>query len=144
MRYVDGDNEVEIHAPPGARGNAAEAEQHRFIVDHWISLAAAAYVGFRRFGVGVVVVQRRPTADDAPPPAFGTHEVSFATPLSPWMRQDHLRTVAPWLEAQLETYDPRLACVLVFLDEGTPPHAYRAEATLPPPEAFERARALLN
>ena len=143
--FISGSDVIEIAScPDGPRGDAVEEGQHRFIVDQWDRLGAAAYEGFRRFGVGAVVLQEDAERESPVEHPFAVYNVWYATSGSAWMRDRLKSDRAAWAEAQFETYDPREAGVLMFLREGEAARTYLVVATPTPPEAFERMRALLN
>ena len=143
--FISGSDVIEIASrPDGPGGDAVEARQHRFIVDQWDRLAAAAYEGFKRFGVGAVVLEEEPRRGSAVEHPFAVYDVWYATSFSAWMRRRLQEDQAGWAEAQFETYDPGEAGVFMFLRKGKAARTYLVEATLTPPEAFKRAKALLN
>lgn len=143
--FISGSDVIEIASRPGGLGgDAVEAGQHQFIVDQWDRLAAAAYEGFRRFGVGAVVLEEDAGRASKVEHPFAVYNVWYATSFSAWMRRRLKDDQAGWTEAQFETYDPREAGVFMFLREGEAARTYIVEATLTPPEAFERVKALLN
>lgn len=123
----------------------------QFIAEHWPSLAAAAYSGFRQHGAGVVVLfgeaegeslmeRLRPGRRAAP---FRVHRLWYATTL-----QAVPTRVAQWRGAweaeQLERYDPELEGVVLFVEGREVPCGYRAGGMLRPPAAHLRMQATLN
>ncbi len=148
--YTRGATCIEITALPGlGREDAVEAAHHRFIMAYWPSLGAAAYEGFRRFGIGAVIIHEagargRSAAVGEPPAGFVRHQLSYAAGVGAWMRDTFGNTASKALDEELEAYDPREAGLFVFVREDEPPRVYRVESTLRPPQALERARALLN
>ena len=143
--FINGSDVIEIVSRPnGPGGDAVETDQHKFIVEQWDRLAAAAYEGFQRFGVGAVVLEEEAERESKVEHPFAVYNVWYATSFSSWMRSRLEDDKTGWAEAQFETYDPRRAGVFMFLSEDEPARTYLASATLTPPEAFERAKALLN
>lgn len=143
--YTIGPTFIEITALPGlGREDAIEEAQHQFITDNWASLGAAAYEGFRRFGIGAVIIHETPPASRTVPHPFVTYQVSYAASFGAWMRTTFADDASKVLGEAFETYDPRESGVFVFVRGEEPPRAYHIESTLRPPQALERARALLN
>lgn len=137
---------VEITAPPPAEGPPAGLEEahHQFIVEHWPRLAAAAYTGFQRHGIGVVVIERRASRAKAAHP-FAKHALAYATGMGMWTQAPPHSAAPRWLEEQFQTYEPLEAGLFLFRDDqAQPPRPYRAEGTLTPPEALRRVRAPFN
>ncbi|ARA92924.1 hypothetical protein AWN76_006940 [Rhodothermaceae bacterium RA] len=145
--YTRGATCIEITALPGlGREDAVEAAHHRFITTHWPSLGAAAYEGFRHFGIGAVIVHEADAAGTSTGVgrAFVRHQLSYAAGVGTWMRTAFGDAASEALAEELEAYDPREAGLFVFVRADEPPRVYRVESTLRPPQALERARALLN
>ena len=143
--YVEGSDVIEISMPETAQpSNALEAEQHRTIVENWESFAAAAYEGFRRFGAGAIVVEEDKINQAGVRHPFLTHVIWYATSVAAWAQQGILKGVSGWIEEQIERYDPRGACMFVFLREDEEPRVYLVESTLTPAQALTRIKALMN
>lgn len=131
-----------ITSPADALDDEAEA-QHNFLVDHWTELAAAAYQGFRKVGLGVIVIDEddRKDAGDQP---FATMKVRFAPHGNPWLIHALPRELHQWMEEQFQTYDTSTSALFVFTGPDEDVRGYCAEGTPTPPDAFQRARAHLN
>jgi hypothetical protein len=143
--YVEGSDIIEISAPETTHPpGTLEAEQHRTIVENWESFAAAAYEGFRRFGLGAIVVEEDKINQASVRHPFLTHVIWYATSVAAWAQQGLLRGVSTWVEEQMERYDPHDACMFVFLRENEEPRIYLVESTLTPAQALSRVKALLN
>lgn len=143
--YTKGPTFIEITALPGLGSeDAVEDAQHRFITDNWASLGAAAYEGFRRFGIGAVIIHEAPPSADVVPHPFVTHQVSYAASFGAWMRTTFEDDASEVLDEEFESYDPRESGLFVFVRDEEPPRVYRVESTLRPQQALERARAILN
>ncbi len=137
---------VEITAPPSAEEPPAaiEEEHHQFIVDHWPRLAAAAYTGFQRHGIGVVVIEERASRTEVTHPS-AQHTLAYATGTGTWAQTPPHSAAPGWLEEQFQTYEPLEAGLFLFRGGAAhPPRPYRAEGTLTPPEALRRVRAPFN
>lgn len=147
MTYAAGTGLVEITAPapPGRPLSKAASEHHQFIVSNWMTLAAAAYAGFRRHGIGVVVIEA-PADRESPQHAFTRHDLAYATGLGGWRQPPPPHPASQWLEGQLQTYEPLEAGLFLFRNQDTlhPPRPYHAIGTPTPPEAFEASRASFN
>lgn len=136
---------VEIAMPPApAAGDYIENEHHQFISDHWQGLAAAAYEGFKQFGIGVVIVEEPAAPSEAVDNPLTAHQVRYATGEGPWMHQTFAETTLQWIEWQLQTYSPSESGLFIFLRADTRPRIYRAGSSLTPPEALRQVRAKLN
>ena len=143
--FINGSDVIEIASHPnGPSGDGVETDQHRFIVDQWDRLAAAAYEGYQRFGVGAVVLEEEAERESKVEHPFAVYNVWYATSFSSWMQSRLQNDKTGWAEAQFETYDPSKAGVFMFLRADAAARTYLVEASLTPPEAFERAKALLN
>lgn len=146
--YPAGDGDLTtIHAPETTPNDALAAAHHDLLVEHWTEIAAASYFGFKRFGIGAVVIQPREGQSDAH--AFDTHRLAYCRDSSPWLRQQKDALPADWLDDQLQSYDPNTTVLVLITTEnsgGDAPEArvYAAEATPAPPEAFQIARASQN
>ncbi len=145
-RFIDeDDNTFVIHAPAnGAADTATKEEHHQLIVDHWPDLAAAGFLGFKRFGIGAVVVKQRDSQADAVEHDFEAHNVMYAPSDSAWMSDLDERTPADWLDAQFQSYDPNTTTVILFATGGERLRAYAVEGTPAPPRAFALSRAQYN
>ncbi len=143
--YIEDDGVMEILMPPASSASdPVEDEQHQFIRRNWESFAAAAYEGFRRYGVGALVVSENPQGERRVPHPFAAHSVWYATTLEGWTDLGRSEEAVLWWREQTEAYDPREACLFVFLREGEPPRLYRVQGSVRPVEALTRMRSMLN
>lgn len=135
---------VAITTPTEARaGDEREAQHHAFIVMHWKKLAAAAYTGFRRHGIGVVVIEPRANTSGVDHP-FAGHRLSYATGLGLWTQTPPHSAAQKWLAEQFQTYEPLETGLFLFRHSDILPRPYRVEGILTPPEAMRQTRAPLN
>jgi len=143
--YTDDGHLITIHmAKSVSTRDDIERAHHQFIVDHWTSLAAASFQGFKTYGAGAIIVKERSDdAADADHP-FPTYQVWFATHLNDWLTAALDTAVAQWLDDQLQTYDPNEAGLYVFFDETLGARPYLVEGTPTPPTAFKASRAAFN
>ena len=149
---------VEITTPavPGRPLSAEEAAHHQFITSNWRRLAAAAYAGFRHYGIGVVVIEKRSRETDAREKtavidAFEAHDLAYATGMGMWTQRPPHSSAPDWLDEQFQTYEPLDAGLFLFRPHHdaertgySPPRPYHAAGTPAPPEALEHARAPFN
>jgi hypothetical protein len=143
--YTDDGYLIAIHmAKSVSTRDDIERAHHQFIVDHWPSLAAASFQGFKTYGAGAIIVKKRgdDTADADHP--FPTYQVWFATHLNDWLTAALDTAVAQWLDDQFQTYDPNEAGLYVFFDEALGARPYLVEGTPAPPAAFKASRAAFN
>ena len=143
--YTDDGHLITIHmAKSVSTRDDVERAHHQFIVDHWASLAAASFQGFKAYGAGAIIVKERTddTADADHP--FPTYQVWFATHLNDWLTATLDTAVAQWLDDQFQTYDPNEAGLYVFFDEALGARPYLVEGTPSPPAAFKASRAAFN
>lgn len=142
--FSDADDTLTIAAAGEQPADAVEDAHHAYLVTRWASLAAAAYEGFQRFGIGAVVIEApRETGISVPNP-FLAASLHFAPAFGAWLRSQPDSAARRWVEREAQTYDVRTSGLFLFLQPGAPPRAYTVEGTLTPPEAFARVKALLN
>jgi hypothetical protein len=143
--YREGSEIIEITSP-GDPYHLDEREivQHRCIVENWESFAAAAYEGFRRFGIGAVIVEEDALSENQVRHPFLRHKIWYATSFEAWVKQGYEVGAGSWLEEQIQAYDPQSACMFIFLREDGHPRIYLVESTLKPAAALSRIKAFLN
>lgn len=139
--FLDDDANLFTVAVPRGSPPGDEEADHSFIADHWLDLAAASYMGFKRLGIGAVVVQERPSQSDVV--GLDAHALGYAPADGAWL-DDRDDLPLAWLDQQFQTYDPNAASLLLFVDGIAPVRVYRVEGHPPPPEAFEAARSSMN
>lgn len=144
-RFIDEDaNTFVIHAPTeGPPADAVEEEHHQLIIDHWPDFAAAGYLGFKRFGIGAVVVKPRDSQADEVEHDFEAHNVLYAPSDSHWIEDLDARASSDWLDDQFQTYDPNTT-TLLFFTSSERIRIYAVEGTPEPPRAFALSRARYN
>jgi hypothetical protein len=113
------------------------------IVGHWQDIAAASYLGFKRYGIGAVIVQERDSRADEVEHDFEAHSLSYAPANSSWVVERSNGSAGRWLDDQFQTYDPNDTALILFADNGTL-YAYAVEGTPSPPYAFKITRAQYN
>lgn len=138
------DGHLDVTSAPGAPADADESAHQDFLAEGWPSLAAASFEGWQRFGVGAVVVEAD-VAEIGVGHPFLAPRLLYATSFGPWLaRALKAEPLRAWLDAEAEHYDPRATALFLFVRDGHPPRAYRAQSTLAPAAALRRVRALLN
>jgi len=142
---VDEDgNEFVIHVP---RDLEVDREQvifhHKLIVAHWTDVAAASYLGFKRYGIGAVIVQERDSRAENVEHDFEAHSLSYAPANSTWIVERSDSTAGQWLDDQFQSYDPNDTALVLFPEDDAL-HVYAVEGTPEPPHAFKLARAQYN
>lgn len=143
--YPNGGDLITITTPAYHLGNEhVEDEQHQFITEHWRGLAAAAYEGFKKLGIGVVIVEEPDALQGDRQHPLAALTVQYAAQGGPWIHEAFAEDVLLWLDEQLQTYDPNEAGLLVFLREDVHPRLYRVSGTPYPPQALRQVKAQLN
>lgn len=138
------DNEFVVRTPrDGTDGAADEEAHHKLIVGHWQDIAAASYLGFKRYGIGAVIVQERDTRADEVQHDFEAHSLSYAPANSNWILERSDGPTGQWLDDQFQTYDPNDTALVLFTEDGTV-YAYAVDGTPDPPYAFRLSRAQYN
>ncbi len=122
---------------------AQESRHHKLIVAHWTDVAAASYLGFKRYGIGAVIVQERDTRAEGVRHDFEAHSLSYAPANSTWIADRSDDALGAWLDDRFQTYDPNDMALVLFPSAGTL-HVYAVEGTPSPPYAFKLARAQYN
>lgn len=133
-----------VRVPATPRADRHEKRHLGLITEHWLVMAAAAYAGYQRFGVGMVVLEDTPDVHDAlAAPFLGPH-LAFAVPGGSWYRGLTPKDLVAWLEEENDTYDPREHILLVFVHENFGARAYFVEGPVSPPAALARLHSVLN
>ncbi|GAB5534334.1 MAG: hypothetical protein Rubg2KO_05830 [Rubricoccaceae bacterium] len=111
-------------------------------MDHIDELAAAAFEGYSRHGAGAVVLWRDSKPRRFRPRPFEPERLWYSTTVHalPGVGKT---LFDGWEAQQVETYDPQLESVVLFV-EGSHVRAYRVEGPVAPPVALRGARAMLN
>ena len=141
--FVDNDAQMfTVRAPAHVPESAIESNHHDFIADHWVDLAAASYMGFQRLGIGLVVVQERPSVDEAV--QIEAHTIGYAQADGAWLTNRSDTLPVEWIDTQLQSYDPNDAVLALFVEDEATIRAYAVSAQPSPPDALHQARAQLN
>ncbi|MEM1127607.1 MAG: hypothetical protein AAGI71_13220 [Bacteroidota bacterium] len=139
--YTDGPESIEIDVlSTEAPDEAMEARHHDFIAENWPSLGAASFDGYQRFGIGAVVLK----GGVNPARSFEPYEIFYAADHGSWIQQHIAQALAEAIDDTLQSYDPSRTALMLFYDEDETARAYRVTATLTPPQALTRLRALMN
>jgi hypothetical protein len=138
------DNEFVVRTPRDDDGGAVdEPAHHKLIVGHWQDIAAASYLGFKRYGIGAVIVQERDSRADDVQHDFEAHSLSYAPANSNWIVERSDGPSGQWLDDQFQSYDPNDTALVLFTENGTV-YAYAVDGTPDPPYAFKLSRAQYN
>lgn len=141
--FIDDDAQLfTVRAPAHIPEAAVESNHHDFISHHWVDLAAASYMGFQRLGIGLVVVQERPSVDDAV--QMEAHTLGYAQADGIWIKKRTEQLPTEWMDAQLQSYDPSESVLALFVESEDVIRAYAISAQPTPPDALRQARAPLN
>lgn len=135
---------VRITSPraPSRRQTRRARAHHRFLLDHWAELAAAAFEGYRRHGAGAVVLWREAAARRFRPRPFQPERLWYTTQIHAIPGTTDA-DFDGWEARQLETYDPRAEGLVVFV-EGDGLSGYRVAGDPAPPDALRQSAARLN
>lgn len=137
-------NEFVLQTPRAPElDRAPETAHHKLIVAHWTDVAAASYLGFKRYGIGAIIIQERDTRAEGVVHDFEAHSLSYAPAESTWIAERSAGTAGDWLNAQFQSYDPNATALVLFTVDGTL-HAYAVDGIPAPPHAFKLARAQYN
>ncbi len=141
--FIDDDAQIfTVRAPAHIPEAPVESDHHDFMADHWVDLAAASYMGFQKLGIGLVVVQERPSVDDAV--QMEAHTLGYAQADGIWMKQRSGQLPMEWVDTQLQSYDPNESVLALFVESEDAIRAYAISAQPNPPDALREARAPLN
>jgi hypothetical protein len=139
---------VTIKAPEALpEGDAVETDHHDFLVEHWMDVAAASYFGFRKYGIGAVVVaQGDPAATTELDLPFETRELFYSRDdRGPWLHvQTSENLLEDWLDERMQTYDPNAEAVVILHDHDGSVRVYTVEGDPDPQTCFELVRARNN
>jgi len=136
---------VTVRAPEDQPTNdPREDDHHDFLTEHWMDVAAASYLGFKRHGIGTVVVTQRDPAAGAVHASVGMHNLMYSPAEGGWLNQQEERLPADWLDARFQSYNPNEAAIVVMVDEDGSLRTYAVDGTPAPPRAFELVNARQN
>jgi hypothetical protein len=141
-------NLITVGAPEDQPTNDPKEDAHHdFLIDHWMDVAAASYLGFKRHGIGAVVVEERDPATGRLDDMLSTHNLMYspdATWTGGWLKQQEERLPSQWLDTRFQSYDPNESAIVVMADGDGSYRAYTVEGTPAPPRAFELVQARSN
>ncbi|MFO8098280.1 MAG: hypothetical protein R6T83_01510 [Salinibacter sp.] len=136
---------VTVKAPDDQPANdPKEDDHHDFLTDHWMDVAAASFLGFKRHGIGTVVVTTRDPAAGAIHEAVGMHNLMYSPAAGGWLKQQAERLPSEWLDTRFQSYDPNEAAIVVMADQDGSFRAYAVNGSPTPPRAFELVNARQN
>jgi hypothetical protein len=136
---------ITVKAPEGQpTDDPKEDTHHDFLTDHWMDVAAASYLGFKRHGIGTVVVTERDPASGRLDDVISTHNLMYSPASGGWLKQQEERLPAQWLDSRFQSYDPNASAVVVMADGDGSLRVYTVEGTPSPPRAFELVQARSN
>jgi hypothetical protein len=136
---------VTVKAPDGQLANDPKEDTHHdFLTDHWMDVAAASYLGFKRHGIGSVVVTERDQASGRLDDKLTTHNLMYSPADGGWMKRQEERLPAQWLDTRFQSYDPNESAIIIMADGDGSLRVYAADGTPAPPRAFELVQARSN
>jgi len=136
---------VTIKAPDDQPTNDPKEDTHHdFLTDHWMDVAAASYLGFKRHGIGAVVVSQRDRANSAVHESIGTHKLLYSPAERSWIAGQDERLPRQWLDTRFQSYDPNETAVVVRADPDGSTRVYAVEGTPAPPRCYELVNARKN
>lgn len=136
---------VTVKAPNDQLGDDRKEEtHHNFLTDRWMDVAAAAYLGFTRHGIGTVVVAERDPAVGRVDDLVSTHNLLYSPADGDWLKQQEDRLPDQWLDTRFQSYDPNESALVVMADGDGTLRGYAVDGTPRPPRAYEVVRARQN
>jgi hypothetical protein len=138
---------VTVKAPEEQPTNDPKTDTHHdFLTDHWMDVAAASYLGFKRHGIGAVVVTQRDPAASPIHEHIGTHKLLYSPDgvRSGWLTHNEDRLPADWLDTRFQSYDPNESAIVVMADEDGSLRVYAVDGTPAPPRSYELVQARQN
>jgi hypothetical protein len=137
---------VTIKAPQDApEGDPKESDHHDFLVDHWMDVAAASFFGFKKYGIGAVVVAQGDPAEAPVAHPFGSRKLLYSPAEGPWLN-GHTDEGLPhdWLDERMQSYDPNSEAVVIIADDDGSLRSYTIEGDPKPKTCFELVRSRNN
>jgi len=136
---------VTIKAPDDQPTNDPKEDTHHdFLTDHWMDVAAASYLGFKRHGIGAVVVTERDPARSPIHESIGTHKLLYSPAERSWVEKQGERLPEQWLDTQFQSYDPNDRAIVVMVEGNGSTRVYAVEGTPAPPRSYELVQARQN
>jgi len=136
---------VTVKAPDDQPANDPKEDAHHdFLTEHWMDVAAASFLGFKRHGIGTVVVTERDQASGRLDDVIKTHNLMYSPAEGGWLKQQQERLPAQWLDTRFQSYAPNESAIVVMADGDGSLRVYVADGTPAPPRAFELVQARSN
>lgn len=136
---------VTVKAPEDQPTNDPKEDRHHdFLTDHWMDVAAASYLGFKRHGIGTVVIPERDPASGRLDDVIKTHNLLYSPADGGWLKQQEERLPVQWMDTRFQSYDPNESAIVVIADQDGSLRTYAVEGTPAPPRAFEVVEARKN
>ena len=136
---------ITIKAPDDQPANDPKEDTHHdFLTDHWMDVAAASYLGFKRHGIGTVVVTERDPATGRLDDVIKTHNLMYSPADGGWLKQQEDRLPGPWLDTRFQSYDPNESAIVILVDGDGSIRVYELEGTPSPPRAYDVVEARKN
>lgn len=137
---------ITIERPEDALDGDAKAEAHNdFLVEHWMDVAAASYYGFKRYGIGVVVIAQGDPMESGIDHPFDARKMLYRPDAAGgWGRQNPDDMVSEWASKKVQTYDPNEDAIVVMADEDGSVRSYVVNGDPDPATCFELVRARNN
>lgn len=135
---------ITIEAPDDAlSGDAKEDEHHDFLVDHWMDVAAASYYGFKRYGIGIVVVSAGDPMEASIDTPFDARKLLYRPDRGAWNSGPEDVT-SDWARDKMQTYDPNSEAIVVMADDDGSVRSYTVQGDPDPATCFELVRSRNN
>lgn len=136
---------VTVKAPDDQPINDPKEDAHHgFLTDHWMDVAAASYLGFKRHGIGTVVVTQRDPAASPIHESIGTRKLLYSPADGGWLKQQEERLPAEWLDTRFQSYAPNESALVVMADDDGSLRVYAVSGTPAPPRSYELVQARQN
>mgnify|MGYP006919944302 FL=1 len=136
---------VTVKAPDEQPTNDPKEDAHHdFLTDHWMDVAAASYLGFKRHGIGTVVVTQRDPASSPIHESIGTHKLLYSAASGGWLKNHEERLPTEWLDTRFQSYNPNESAVVIMSGDDGSLRVYAVEGTPAPPRSYELVQARQN
>ncbi len=136
---------ISVKAPDDQPTNDPKEDRHHdFLTEHWMDVAAASYLGFKRHGIGTVIITERDQASGRLGDVIKTHNLMYSPADGGWLKQQEERLPIQWIDTRFQSYDPNESAVVVVADEDGSLRVYAVEGTPAPPRAYELVEARSN
>ncbi|WP_051141301.1 hypothetical protein [Salisaeta longa] len=121
-----------------------ERAHHDFITGHWMDIAAASFYGFKKIGIGAVVVAATDPATADVEHTMDTRKLMYAPDHGAWLDDRVTGPLAAWFTTKLQTYDPNTEALALMADDDGTLRGYTVEGSPDPGTCFELVRARQN